>query len=118
MELFVQFLHHFGGHFRLKIEYLIQKDGIDKASDILLDLNGEQLIKSTSSEPVHEHMYELLVVLWKSESKMNINININIIFSWAFLNWGIIVDNVLRKETNNSPIAAVAPMGTSLHQWE
>lgn len=118
VELLVELGHHFGGHIRLKIEYLMQEDGVDEVSDVLLNFGGEELVESTSSEPVHEHMDKLLVVCWKFESEMDININVGIVFSWAFLDWGVIVDEALGHQADYSSVAAVAPMGTGLHQWE
>lgn len=48
---------------------------------------------------------------------MNVDIDVSIVLSWALLNWSIVVDDVLGEEADDSSVAAVAPMGTSLHEW-
>jgi len=41
MELLVELRHHIGGHVGLEIEDLVQKDSIDKVSNILLNLSSK-----------------------------------------------------------------------------
>ena len=65
-------------------------------SHFFFNFSSKKLIKSSSSELVDESV-NLLRALWHSESEMNININISIIFSWAFLNWCIVVDDIFSE---------------------
>ena len=115
VEFHVQLLHHIIGHVRFKIKYLMEEDSINEVSNVFLDLSGQKLIESSSTKMVHE-LVDLLSALWHSESEMNININVSIIFSWAFLNWSIVVNNVFSKKADYSFAHAVAPMSTWSHQ--
>ena len=115
VEFHVQLLHHIIGHVRFKIKYLMEEDSINEVSNVFLDLSSQKLIKSSSTKMVHE-LVDLLSALWHSESEMNIDINVSIIFSWAFLNWSIVVNNVFSEKADYSFAHAVAPMGTWSHQ--
>lgn len=115
-ELLVQLLHHVLRHVRFQVEHLIQEDRVDEVTDVFLEFGGQKLIKSTGTKSVHEHVHQFLVALWQSEREMDVHIYESIVFRWAFLNWCIIVNNVLGKQAHNSPVAAVEPMGTWSHK--
>lgn len=113
-KFMVQLIHHSVSHIRFKIKNIYKPYTLDEISDIFFDFGCKEFIKSSCSKLVNES-FNLLLILWKSESEMNIYINISIIFGWASLNWCIIVNNILGKHTSDSLVAAVAPVGTSLH---
>ena len=46
---------------------------------------------------------------------MDIDINESIILGWASLDRGIVVDDVLGYHAGDSLMAAVEPMGSSIH---
>lgn len=94
----------------------MQENSIDEVTDVFLDFGGQKLVESTSTQSVNEHVHQFLVILGQSESEMNVNVDEGIIFGWTFLNWGIIVNDVLRKEADNSPVTEVEPVGTWIHK--
>lgn len=113
-KLMVQLIHHGVSHIRFKIENVNEPHSLDEISDVLLDFSGKELIKSSSTKFVNES-FNLLLVLWKSESEMDVDIDVGVIFGWASLNWSIVVNNIFGKHACNSLVEAVAPVGTSLH---
>lgn len=116
VEFTVELLHHILSHIGFKIKNLMQEDGVDKVSDVFFDFSSQQFIKSSSTELIYKHMNKLLIVLWKSECEMKIDVDVCIILCRAFLHWCIIVNDVLREEAHDSPIAGIAPMGTWIHE--
>ena len=96
----------------------MQENGVDEVSDVFLDFGGQQFIESSCSKPIYEHLYKSIIVLWQSECEMNIDIDVSIVLGWAFLNWGVVVDDVLGEEADNSLVAAIAPVSTGCHEWQ
>ena len=113
-KFMVQLVHHCVSHIGFKIKNIDKPDTLNEISDIFLNFCCKKLIESTGTKFVNES-FNLLNILWKSESEMDININISIIFGWASLNWCIIVNNIFGKHACNSFVEAVAPVSTSLH---
>jgi len=56
-----------------------------------------------------------LLIYRESECEMDIDINEGIILGWASLDRGIVVDDVLGYHAGDSLMAAVEPMGSSIH---
>lgn len=113
-KLSVKLVHHRVSHIWFKIEYFAQPNSLNEITNIFFDFSGKKFIKSSCTKFVNE-IFALLLVIWKSECKMNIDINIGIIFGRTSLNRCVIVYDIFSNHTSNSPIAAITPLSTSLH---
>ena len=114
-ELLVQVVYHCGGHVRLEIVDLLQPDGVDEASHVLLYFSSKELIESASTESVDE-VLDLSLHLRQSKSEVDVDVDIGVVLGWASLDGSIVVHDVLSQHGHNSAIAAVAPMGARSHQ--
>lgn len=73
----------------------MQENSVDEVTDVFLDFGSQQLVESTSTKFVHKHVNQLFVVLRQSESEMDVHVDKCIVLGWTFLDWCIVVYDVL-----------------------
>ena len=91
LEFSGEILHHFGGHFSLEVKNLTQPDAVDEGTDAFVYLSVEELVETTRTQLVHE-IHHFLMVLRHSEGEEEVDVDVRIIFRWAIVDWGIVIN--------------------------